>query len=69
MKKKTLRQRIITGDLINGVIVFEAFTPGVAKIASAIGAMAAARRIKDRVGGGMTAPPGDAEEAPRKRGG
>ena len=38
MKKKILRQRVLSGDLVNGVMVFEAFTPGVAKIAQLAGA-------------------------------
>src|SRR5262245_47879326 len=38
MPKKTLRQRMVGGDPVNGVMVFEAFTPGVAKIAELAGA-------------------------------
>jgi len=38
MPKKTLRRRMAGGDPVHGVMVFEAFTPGVAKIAELAGA-------------------------------
>jgi 2-keto-3-deoxy-L-rhamnonate aldolase RhmA len=38
MPKRTIRQRVMAGDVVNGVMVFEMFTPGVARIAQLAGA-------------------------------
>lgn len=38
MPKRTIRQRVLAGDVVNGVMVFEMFTPGVARIAQLAGA-------------------------------
>jgi 2-keto-3-deoxy-L-rhamnonate aldolase RhmA len=38
MPKRTIRQRVMAGDVVNGVMVFEMFTPGAARIAQLAGA-------------------------------
>jgi 2-dehydro-3-deoxyglucarate aldolase/4-hydroxy-2-oxoheptanedioate aldolase len=38
MPKRSIRQRVLAGDIVNGVMVFEMFTPGVARIAQVAGA-------------------------------
>ena len=38
MPKRTVRQRVLAGEIVNGVMVFETFTSGIAKIARLAGA-------------------------------